>query len=284
MFKKKSIQRRKHFLIDSNQKKRSRPKKTRNRALNFLAQFLLLRYFFRFLRTSFLVTLLIISMSGFVAFALLSPYFHIKKITVNREATGVDIEAVQATLKPFYGKNLIFLDTQHLKKTLLQNFLDFRTVEVKEQWPDQIVITVKLSPPAFTLFDMETANFSTISADGVILSNKSDDQLPTIKVKGLSKPLLPGTKFIEATALEKIKKIEAELLAQVDTGTQEIILLPDAQEVHFITLRNTALWFDLRTNIDEQIQKLKLGAKEIGLHSKPIEHVDLRIPNQLFWK
>lgn len=284
MFNKKSAQRRKHFLIDSNQKKRTRSKKTRNRTLNFLAHLLLLRHFFRFFKTSFLLTFFIIAMSGFVAFALLSPYFHIKKITINRETVGVDVEAVQEILKPFYDKNLIFIDAENLKQILFHNFLDFRTIEVTEEWPDQLTITIKLSPPAFTLFDMATVNFVTISADGVILSAESNDQLPVIKIKGLTKPLVPGEKFIDTTSLEKIKKIEAGLLNQINIGIQEIILLPAAQEVHFISSRETALWFDLRVDIDEQLQKLKVGADRIGLHTKLLQHVDLRIPNQLFWK
>ncbi len=210
MFNRRSARRRKHFLIDSNQQRRSRPKKARNRTLNFLGKLLFLRQIFQLFRGSVLLTLVILLMMGFIAFALLSPYFEIKKININRDTPHLNVEAVQEILDPFYGKNLILLRGEELKQELFDDFLEFRTIEIKEEWPDGLTISIALSPPAFTLFDMQSANFSVVSADGVILSAQPNDELPVLKIKDLKTPFTPGEKLIEKAWLEKVKNLESQ--------------------------------------------------------------------------
>lgn len=284
MFNRKSTRRRKHFLINTNQQRKYRPKKNRNRILNILAKILFLKRILKLFRASFIFTFLTLMMAGFIIFAIFSPYFEIKKININRDTPNLNIEAVQEILKQFYGENLIFLNKETLVQTLLDEFLEFRSIEITEEWPDNITISIKLSPPVFTLFNIDSANFAVVSTDGVILSTTADDSLPVLKIKNIKKPFIPGEKIMEKEWLEKIQKIRGLLLGQTKITTKEIVFLPTAQEVHFITASNIALWFDLRTDIEQQIKKLELGANKIGLYSKQLEHIDLRIPGQLFWK
>ncbi len=284
MFKGKSSQRRKYFLINTNQQRKYHPKKNRNRFLNFLRKIFFLKGIFKFLKTSFILSFFILTMTGFIFFAVFSPYFKIKKININRDTPNLNIESVQKILKPFYGKNLLFLKKEDLIKILLKNFLEFRTIEITEEWPDSMTISIKLSPPAFTVFDIESANFAVISSDGVVLSLTGNEALPTLKIKNMKKPFILGDRIIEKDWLEQIKLIKKILFSEIKITTKEIILLPIAQEVHFITSSGISLWFDLQLDIKQQIQKLELGANKIGLYSKKLEHIDLRIPGQLFWK
>lgn len=281
---KKSTIRRKHFLIDSNQQRKRQSKKTRNRALNLLSKARFLKKLLGFLKASFLFTFTLFAMAGFIAFATFSPYFEIKKINIIRDNPNLNVEAVQEILQPFRGRNLIFLDIKKLKVSLLENFLEFRSIEITEKWPDTINIAIKLSPPAFTIFDIESANFAVISNDGVILSLQPDNSLPVLKIKNIKKPFSPGDLFVEKEWLDKIQEANGLLLNQIKLTTKDIVLLPIAREAHFITNDETAIWFDLRTDIPDQVRKLELGANKIGLYSKKLEHIDLRIPGQLFWK
>ncbi len=284
MFNSKSTRRRKHFLINTNQQRKYRPKKNRNRILNILAKILFFKKIFKIFRASFILSFVTFLMAGFIIFAVFSPYFEIKKININRDTPNLNIESVQEILKPFYGKNLIFLNKEELTQTLLGEFLEFRSIDITEKWPDAITISIKLSPPVFTLFNIDSANFAVVSTDGIILSTTADDSLPVLKIKNIKKPFIPGEKIMEKDWLDKIEKIKGLLLGQTKITTKEIVFLPTAQEVHFITSSGIALWFDLRIDIEQQIRKLELGANKIGLYSKQLEHIDLRIPGQLFWK
>ncbi len=284
MFNRRSSRRRKYFLINTNQQKKYSPKKNRNRFLNILSKVLFFKKIFKFFRTSFILTFLAFVMLSFILFAIFSPYFKIKKIDINRDTPNLNIESVQELLKPFYGENLIFFKKEVLIEMLLDEFLEFRSIEITEKWPDTMIISIKLSPPVFTLFNIESANFAVVSNDGVILSTTGDDSLPVLKIKNIKKPFIPGEKIMEKDWLEKIQKIKGLLFGEIKITTKEIIFLPTAQEVHFITSSGISLWFDLRIDIKQQIRKLELGANKIGLYSKKLEHIDLRIPGQLFWK
>ncbi len=287
MFSRKTKRRRKYLLIDSNQqKRRTSSKKIRNKTLNHFAKLLVIFRVIKNLRASFFLTTVMLLVIGFISFAIFSPYFTIKNITIIRDNPALDIELVKPITKGFYGKNLIFFKKEVLKKKLLKNFLEFREIDIKEVWPDEISISIKLSPPAFTLFDMASASFAVISADGIILAGKPNDELPVIKIKDWDKPLVPGEKFISKEWLSIIQQIDQQFTQNLKLPIKSIILLPAAQEVHFIqdNTNETVFWFDLRIDPEKQLQKLELGANKIGLYSKPIEHVDLRIPKTLFWK
>ena len=90
-----SAARRKYFLLDSNQTVRKKPKAARNRALNVLAKVLLLRQLGALLRGSVLLTLACSFMLLFTLFAVFSPYFDLKKVTVERANPHIDVQAVE---------------------------------------------------------------------------------------------------------------------------------------------------------------------------------------------
>jgi cell division septal protein FtsQ len=284
MFNRKSSRRRKHFLIDTNQQKKCHPKKNRNRILNLFTKILFIKRILKLFRVSFIFTFLSFIMITFIAFTVFSPYFKIKKININRDNANLDILEVQGSLESFYGTSLVFLDKNNLEQTLLDEFLEFKSIEITEEWPDELTLTIKLAQPVFTLFDTESANFAVISTDGVILSLSPDNKLPVLKIKKQKKPFKLGEKIINTAWIEKINNTKSALLNQIKLTTKEIILFPVSQEVHFVTDSNITLWFDLRIDITPQIRKLELGANQIGLYSKTIKHIDLRIPGQLFWK
>jgi hypothetical protein len=54
--------------------------------------------------------------------------------------------------------------------------------------------------------------------------------------------------------------------------------------MHLVSDAGTAFWFDLRAEPLQQARKINLVSDEINLYTQALEHVDLRIPNQVFWK
>ncbi len=284
MSSKSSRTRRKYFLLDSNQTVRRKPKRARNRFLNTVSSFLLIRHLARFLRGSILLSGVCILMATFVLFAIFSPYFNLKRVTVLRDNPHIDVAAVDSSLEDFYGQNLLFLDKEEAQSVLLETFPEFREVILKEKWPDALEIKINLSPPMFTLTNNFDATFSVMSEDGVILEELADDTLPLIKLEGYDRPLVAGTRFLDKSTIEKIEIARTIFIEELSLVAEEIRLLPLAQELHLVTPKNTAYWLDLQLDITEQLRKLDLAADEIGVYSKGMEHVDLRIPNRIFWK
>ncbi|MCK5460748.1 hypothetical protein KAI58_02085 [Candidatus Gracilibacteria bacterium] len=223
-------------------------------------------------------------MAGFVIFSIFSPYFNLKKISIIRDNPNIDIEKIETSLQEFYGENLLFLSHEDIEKQLLNTFLEFRKIDISENWPSEMQIKITISPPLFTLFNIETANFSVISEDGIILSEKPQSQLVVLKIQEYKKTLFPGEKFTKKETLDKIKQAKFALEHQIKLPIKEILFFPTARELHIISEKDTAIWIDLQLEIEPQIRKLELSTNEIGLFSKNIKHIDLRIPKQIFWK
>jgi len=285
MIRKSNSRRRKFFMLDSNQNKRYKPKKVlRNKVLNILSYFQFLNFFWRVFRASTIITFVMICMAGFILFALLSPYFTLKHIKIVRDNPNINVQAIDNTLKSFYGKNLLFLDKKLAITELKKQFPEFRKVTVKEIWPESVEIKVVLSPPHFTILNEADASFNVISDDGVVLLQKPDENLPLIKVKNYSKPLNAGDLFLTKSMIKKIDFIKNVFEQRFKVEIDELILLRVAKELHIKSTQGTVFWIDLSLEIEPQLQKLELATGRIQLYSNPPIHVDLRIPKQLFWK
>lgn len=278
-----SRDRRRHFLLESNQKKQTKFKKTRNRMLNFLARILGFKRLLKLFKASFFLGVLFFSTTGFTLFALFSPYFNLKKISVVRDSPNLEVEKIEENLSGFYGKNLFFLPHDEIRNSLFPAFPEFREIEISEKWPDEVELKIKISPPKFTILNVETANFSVVSEDGVILTQQPDGLLPVIKVSQHENPILPREKIFEKTTIERIE-LAQKLFLELKMPIKETRYLYDAREIHLITKNDTEIWIDAQHEIPPQIRKLSVAAEKIGFYTKFLNHVDLRIPERIFWE
>ena len=110
------------------------------------------------------------------------------------------------------------------------------------------------------------------------------DDLPVLKVFEYEKPLVPGARFTDRASLEKIRQTKNLLQNVLKLTIEAIHYYPVAREYHLITDQGTAIWFDFKLSVEDQLKKLDYASNEINLFTKPWEHIDLRIPHQIFWK
>ena len=220
----------------------------------------------------------------FTLFAVFSPYFDLKKVEVKRNSPHIDVQAVENLMAEFYGRNLLFLPKDEARELLLKTFAEFRSVTLNEKWPDSLVITIDLSPPFYQILNEHDATFSVISEDGVVLRQEATEGLPLLKLKNYEQPLVAGENFTTPKVLQDITYLRELFAETLKITVGEIRYLPLAYEVHLVSSNGTAFWFDLRADVAEQARKIDLVSDEINLYTQKLEHVDLRIPNQVFWK
>jgi len=279
-----SAKRRKYFLLDSNQTVRKKPKTNRNRALNVIAKLRFFRQFKSIFKGSVLLTLACIFMLLFTLFALFSPYFDLKRVNVQRDSPHLDVGAVENLMAEFYGQNLLFISQTDIKQRLLATFPEFREVRITENWPDSLGLDIELSPPFYQVLNKFDATFSVLSEDGVVLRQEATEGLPVIQIFDYEQSLNSGEKFTTAKELQDITRLREIFTEDLKIEIGDIRYLPTAYEVHLVSTDETAFWFDLRSDIEQQARKIELVSDEINLYTQPLEHVDLRIPNQVFWK
>jgi len=225
-----------------------------------------------------------IFMLAFTLFAFFSPYFDLKQVEVKRDNPALDVQAVENLMAEFYGQNLLFISQSNIEQRLLETFPEFREVKLSENWPDTLVVEIVLSPPFYQVLNEYDATFSVLSEDGVVLRQEAAEGLPVLKILNYDQTLKSREKFATPQVLKDITALRTMFAEELRIPVEEIRYLPIAYEVHLVSDSGTAFWFDLRADTLQQARKIDLVSDEINLYTQPLEHVDLRIPNQVFWK
>lgn len=222
-------------------------------------------------------------MAVFIVFSVLSPYYKLKSIVVDRQDPLIDIDSIQDQLKDFYGENTLFLPRERIEERIKTNFPEFQTVEVKNKWPDEIIIRLELAPSIYTVLNEADATFNTITDQGIVLEKKEITDLPVLKLIQYEKPIQPRTLLVEPNVLTFVQEGKNYLETELKLPVKEVRYLYAAQEIHFIVQENTALWMSFRIPLEDQLRRLVLGADKASLYSNPPVHIDLRIPSQFYW-
>lgn len=283
---KKSFQRRKSFLVDSNMSPRKRPKRVRNKFLNTFTKLLAFKNILKWFQLKNIGILLMVCMAGFVIFALGSPYFKLKNINVNRNNPNIDIEQIQTSLESFYGENLLFLSKQSIEGSLRTEFPEFDTITIEEQWPDTISLSLETAPAVFLLINKADATFYSLTEKGIVLpsdTKEPESDLPSIELNQYEKPIQVRTNILTQEEIKFIQETQEFVRTELKLTPKQTKYLWAARELHIVVHESTELWFDITYSSQEQTQRLLWALDEINFYSRPPQHVDLRIPSQLYW-
>jgi hypothetical protein len=230
------------------------------------------------------VVVLCAGMAFFVGIALLSPLFRLNTIIVERTSPFADPILVEETLQDFRGKNMLFLRHSDIVAALMEVMPELRDIELTEDWPRSLLVRVGAANPMYNVFNVETANFSVISEDGIVLADQSIEGLPVIKILQREEPILIRERVLTQKQLQQIYTAEGILDADLRLPLEAVEVLSSANELHLISRGEMAIWLDLSYSVEDQLEKLKTAEKKIQLYRDAFDHIDLRIPQQIFWE
>lgn len=223
------------------------------------------------------------TMTLFILFALWSPYFRVRAIVVEPSMNLIP-EEVLPVLEEFRGKNMLFLSETDVRAVLHENFPEFRTIELEEKWPRSLIIRAEVSPPRYNVFHEKTANFWLMTANGVLIDLGTRDGLPTVRLRQYDRPLDLRQRVLSEEQLRQIVLAEDLYLEKIGLDVSAVEWLYAAQELHLVSRGGMTVWIDLQESIVQQIEKLEQAADEIELYTEQFDHIDLRIPQQIFWE
>lgn len=225
-----------------------------------------------------------VGMFFFVGVALLSPLFRLDIISVERTSPFADPLLVEETLQEFRGTNMLFLRKSDIVASLTAVMPEVRDIELIEDWPRSLLVRVGAAKPMYNVFNVETANFSVISEDGFVLSDQSIEGLPVIKIRQREETILIRERVLTQKQLQQIYTAEGILDAELRLPINSVEVLLAANELHLISRGDMAIWIDLSYSVEEQLEKLQTAEEKIQLYSDAFDHIDLRIPQQIFWE
>ena len=229
----------------------------------------------------------------FLGFLLFSPIVQVREIQVTRESPRLDIEEVQATLTPVFGRHLFFLSSFEVVNLLEESIPDIGDVRVGKTYPSTLNVRIALHPLVARLHivDPEASTGGTgvtldfLTDQGIYIATSSVDAtevLPDITLVDWGVRPEPGQLLIEPSFLERMNAAELTLLRQFGQEIEERIVYLRAQEFH-LRVGGKELWFDLRTPLKDQIDRYRTFLREVPA-SEVRQYIDLRVEDRVVYQ
>lgn len=156
----------------------------------------------------FLVLLLVLGVGITLSMTLL---FNIREITVNGDA-GYSSEEIISAAGVSTGDNLVRLRSSEIQDNVVKHLINVDEVNVKKEFPDQLIIEVTKSMPAANV--EYSGGYLLVSTKGRILANNTEPAEGAVLVKGLT-PVSPETGGMLETEDEQQLKIYNNFFAEI---------------------------------------------------------------------
>lgn len=229
-----------------------------------------------------------------IGILLFSPALQIREIRVSRNDPRVDIEQVQRSLAPLFGERLLFLSQADVMPLLQKAMPDLDGAEIRKSYPSTLSVTLRPSPviaqlkidaaddtgtgAALTDYLTDTGMYVRYAAQQV----QTGSGLTLLRLVDWGAKPVPWTPLLAPGFLDNMKQAEAALASEFDLKTTERIVYLRAREFH-LKIGGIELWFDLRSTVDEQIERYRLYRKTSD-KTQAKQYVDLRLRDKIVYK
>lgn len=240
-----------------------------------------------------------------VGLALFSPILNVREMQVMRTDSRIDPELVQRALAPVFGKHLFFLTQQEVTHVLESSLPDLASAEIQKSYPSTLRVRIALDPVVARLEidepDSDTAGTGTVLSGSGTIPGTQDYltsegvyavYFPSQVQAGTGLILLritdwgvrpePWKPLIEPEFLATMRKAEDALRLDFDARIRSRSAYIRAREFHIQTATHT-LWFDLRSTVDEQLERYRLFLSSAGVGAAK-QYVDLRLKDKIVYK
>lgn len=237
--------------------------------------------------------------------ALFSPILNVLEIQVMRSDPRIDPERVQRSLASVFGKHLFFLTEQEVTNILESSLPDLSSAEIQKSYPSTLRVRIALDPVVARLEidnpDTDAAGTGAVMTGSGTLPGSQDYltsegvyavYFPSQVQAGTGLILLritdwgvrpePWKPLIEPQFLTTMRKAEDALRLDFDVLIRSRAAYIRAREFHIQTATHT-LWFDLRSTVDEQLERYRLFLGSAGATAAK-QYVDLRLKDKIVYK
>ncbi len=240
-----------------------------------------------------LIGLIIIGLVAF-GFLLFSPAIEVREIKVSRLSPRLDIEEVQESLTPIFGRHLFFLSSFEIAQLLHESIPDIDEISIGKTYPGILHVRIALHPlvAKLSIEDPDstggTGTGTTIdflTKQGIYVATtaaRDTETLPQFSIVDWGVRPDPGVLLIQPTFLERMNAAELTLLRQFGQEVSQRTVYLRAQEFHLL-VDGKELWFDLRNPLEEQMERYRTFLKEVGFETAR-DYIDLRIADRVMYQ
>lgn len=267
------------------------------------------------------IIVVIIGMSILVlGFLLFSPYLTVREIRITRSDPRLDLERVQLSLAPLFGRHIVFLAARDASNLLEEVVPDMQEMELDKDYPGTLRVRIALEPiiarleidglqtgsggasvsvDGDTSFAngrggaMQTATGSTTTFESVhhyltgngayaALPLPYPGSLPLIHIVDWGARPVPGRELIPPEFMQRMRETEAALLDQFSQEARSRTVFLRAREFH-LKLQSYTLWFDLQSPLADHLERYRTFLRSVP-QGEAKQYVDLRISGRVIYR
>lgn len=198
-----------------------------------------------------------------------SSFINVQKITIKGENTGK-----LRGLNMYYQKNLLFLRTENIEKSLLANNPELLSVSVEKVFPNSLIITV-IFQPVQAMIEM-SGGYAYLSEDGKIIrkSREKNDIFPLIYY-------YQKLNYSYVSAGDDLKYIDIISTLHFIKKNSELGLKTDSVDISgldmlLFTIGDKKIFFTTEKEIKIQDYELEQIIKQFKIEGKEFKNLDLR--------
>ncbi len=228
-----------------------------------------------------------------------SEFFSVQHIKLTRKDFRVNAEEISFSMQEYRNQNIIFLSKRSIKKTLLKNHPSIKEIEIDKDFPRTLILQIGTYPISArwkvkvvkeNLLEGGKAEKKEqelfVNQVGMATSGTSEDQNAFLIEEQEIRDnfFLESQLVVDQKILEQIH-ISRQLIEEaLNTSIIKAKYYRNAREVHYITENETSIWLDFASPQKEQIEKLNHILAETDIFNNPLDHVDLRVYERVYWQ
>ena len=225
-----------------------------------------------------------------------SSLVEVREVRIQRLNARLDIEEVQRTLSPFFGRHLFFLPPYEVSLILFDSIKDVKNVKVYKNYPSQLLVRIELDPlyARLNILDPDEepvevgtgaiVDFLTDRGAYVVAQLKEHEEvLPLIHLVDWGVRPIEGDKLVGPDFLVRVRETERSLSEQFGHRIETRTIFLRAQEYHLSLDNGLDLWFDIRSSLEDQLLRYRTFLRSVDF-AEVKNYVDLRLSDRVVYK
>lgn len=228
-------------------------------------------------------------------------YFTVQSIRISRTDFRIDGEDIADYAHKLYiGKNIFLQRQEAIEAELKKTFPEIAAVSIERQLPKTLRLIITTHPVAFRwscervkktisetgdIIESKESVAFFVNQDGRITMANPDEQAAFLIYEKTPCPsqIDRRQQIMNAATVQKIFTAKDLLETVLGTSVDRAGYYRDAKEIHLITEDEVAYWIDFVSPVAEQIEKLRIALTLEPKLKTPLQHVDLRVPEKIFY-
>lgn len=238
------------------------------------------------------IVLFLLLIAGGIYFLVFFENFQVSKITIlgNGKVQTAAVEklisaGVQQRFWFISSKSIFLVSPSKISGVILDQYPVIGSVEIKKQYPDNIIVNIKERKP-FVIFCEKTEDCFFLDENGVVFERviNTVEGFPIVR-QFEDRAMVLGKAAVEKNIMEAIVKIKKDFEEKLNLQIKEINI-PDSARLNTTTSEGWRVYFGLDSDIDLQIIKLNyLLEKELPKESRVgLQYIDLRFKDRAYYK